>query len=302
MTNMNSHKILNGVELEARGIPAHLQIPERAVRGTVQVDGYTLATTHISAVGPERGHALLIPGYTSSADTFNCLLEPLSQRGYSVTAFSQRGQSLSEGPDTSDGYSLERLGADVHEVIDALGLGNNVHLLGHSFGGVVSTEAVLQNHSPFASLTMWNSGPRNMGGDLLEQRYGLLEHGPRAFYLGVRMAAGLDPDADLKGELNVIEQYYYDRLMSTKPAQLEAGIDILINQVDRTAELATTGLPVLVSHGAQDDAWPLDMQREMAEQLGADYWVIANAGHSAHADRTHASAQLLATFWDEHSA
>jgi pimeloyl-ACP methyl ester carboxylesterase len=291
----------NAVELEARGIHAAAQIPERAVRGTVVIDGYTLATTQIEAVGQQRGHALLIPGYTSSADTFNCLLEPLSQRGYTVTAFSQRGQSLSEGPDTTDGYSLERLGADVHEVIGALGLGNNVHLLGHSFGGVVSTEAVLQDYSPFASLTMWNSGPRSMGGDLLEQRYGLLEHGPRAFYLGVRMAAGLDPDADMKGELNVIEQYYYDRLMSTKPAQLEAGINILIDQVDRTAELAATGLPVLVSHGAQDDAWPLDMQREMAEQLGADYWVIANAGHSAHADRTYSSAQLLATFWDEHS-
>lgn len=290
----------NGVELEAQGIHAAAQFPSRAVRGTVMVDGYALATTQIEAVGKPRGQALLLPGYTSSADTFNCLLEPLSQRGYSVTAFSQRGQALSAGPDTTDGYSLERLGQDVHDVMEELQLGTNVHLLGHSFGGVVSTAAVLRDPSPFASLTMWNSGPRTMGGDLLEQRYGLLEHGPRAFYLGVRIAAGLDPDADLKGELNVIEQYYYDRLMSTNPAQLEAGINILIDQRDRTAELAKTGLPVLVSHGANDNAWPIEMQREMAEQLGADYWVIAHAGHSAHADRTHASAQLLATFWDEH--
>lgn len=290
----------NGVELEAQGIHAAAQLPPRAVRGTVVVDGHALATTQIDAVGKPRGHALLVPGYTSSADTFNCLLEPLSQRGYSVTAFSQRGQALSEGPDTTEGYALERLGQDVHEVIDALQLGESVHLLGHSFGGVVSTAAVIQDPSPFASLTMWNSGPRSMGGDLLEQRYGLMEHGPRAFYLGVRLASGLDPDADLKGELNVIEQYYYDRLMSTNPAQLEAGINILIDQLDRTSELARTGLPVLVSHGANDDAWPVEMQREMAEQLGADYWVMANAGHSAHADRTHASAQLLATFWDEH--
>jgi pimeloyl-ACP methyl ester carboxylesterase len=74
----------------------------------------------------------------------------------------------------------------------------------------------------------------------------------------------------------------------------------LIDQVDRTLYLSRTGIPVLVSHGANDDAWPIDMQREMAEQLGADYVILANAGHSAHADRTYASAQLLATFWDEH--
>ena len=94
------------------------------------------------------------------------LLQPLSERGYKVVSFSQRGQCLSEGPDDVAGYELSRLGKDIHEVIEKLGLGNQVHLLGHSFGGVVSIEAVLHNHSPFASLTLWNSGPRNMGGTL----------------------------------------------------------------------------------------------------------------------------------------
>ncbi len=290
----------NGVDFEAQGITLANQLPDRAVRGTVSVDGYSLATIMIDPVGEHVGTALLVPGYTSSAETFNMLLQPLSERGYKVISFSQRGQSLSEGPDDVAGYELSRLGLDIHEVIQKLNLGNNVHLLGHSFGGVVSIEAVLQDHSPFASLTMWNSGPRSMGGDLEEQRAGLLAHGPRAYYVGSQLAAGKDPEADIKGELNIIEQYYYDRLMNTNPAQLEAGINILIDQVDRTVELSRTGIPVLVSHGAQDDAWPIEMQREMAEQLGADYWVIANAGHSSHADRTHASAQLLATFWDEH--
>ena len=297
---MTAKLSLNSVDLEAKGITLAQQLPERALRGHVEIDGYKLATISIEPEGEHVGTALLVPGYTSSADTFNMLLQPLSERGYKVVTFSQRGQCLSEGPDDTAGYELPRLGQDIHEVIQKLGLGPDVHLLGHSFGGVVSIEAVLQDHSPFASLTMWNSGPRNMGGDLLEQRYGLLEHGPRAYYVGSQLAAGKDPEADIKGELNVIEQYYYDRLMSTNPAQLEAGINILIDQVDRTLELSRTGIPVLVSHGANDDAWPIEMQRVMAEQLGADYWVIANAGHSAHADRTHASAQLLATFWDEH--
>jgi pimeloyl-ACP methyl ester carboxylesterase len=139
-----------------------------------------------------------------------------------------------------------------------------------------------------------------MGGTLPTEQQALQEQGPRGFFVLSQLAAGRDPEADNKGELNIIEQYYYDRLMSTKPAQLEAGMEILVNQVDRTVELSRTGIPVLVSHGANDDAWPIDMQREMAEQLGADYVVLANAGHSAHADRTYASAQLLASFWDEH--
>jgi len=289
----------NCIELEAKGISLDKQIPARAVRGMVNVDGFQLATITIEPVGEHIGTALLVPGYTSSADTFNGLLQPLSERGYKVVTFSQRGQSLSEGPDNTDGYSLERLGQDIHDLVHKLDLGKHIHLLGHSFGGVVSIEAVLQDHSPFASLTMWNSGPRNMGGTIEQERAGLLEHGPRAYFVGNQLANGKDPEADIKGELNVIEQYYYDRLMSTNPAQLEAGINILIDQVDRTVELSRTGIPVLVSHGANDDAWPIEMQREMADQLGAEYWVIANAGHSAHADRTYTSAQLLATFWDE---
>lgn len=290
----------NGIDLEFQGITPDKQLPELAQRGHVTIDGYELATIRIDAIGPARGTALLVPGYTSSADTFNCILEPLARRGYNVVSFSQRGQQLSQGPSNVSEYSLERLGADIHELITTMNLGQRVHLLGHSFGGVVSIEAVLQNPKAFASLTMWNSGPECMGGDIESQRHALLEYGPRAFYLSTRIAAGLDPDADIKGELNVVEQYYYDRLMGTNPAQLEAGITILANQVNKTAELKATGVPVLVSHGANDDAWPIPMQREMAEELEADYWVIAHAGHSAHADRSHTSAELLATFWDEH--
>jgi pimeloyl-ACP methyl ester carboxylesterase len=297
---MTAKPPLNSVELEAQGITLAQQLPDRAIRGSVEIDGHLLATITIEPQGERIGTALLVPGYTSSADTFNGLLQLLSERGYKVVSFSQRGQCLSEGPNDVARYELPRLGKDIHEIIEKLGLGNKVHLLGHSFGGVVSIEAVLQDHSPFASLTLWNSGPRNMGGTLEQERAGLVQHGPRAFFVGNQLANGKDPEADIKGELNVIEQYYYDRLMSTNPAQLEAGINILIDQVDRTVELSRTGIPVLVSHGANDDAWPIDMQREMAEQLGADYVVLANAGHSAHADRTYASAQLLANFWDEH--
>ncbi|MEG1392587.1 MAG: hypothetical protein RSC50_06745, partial [Aurantimicrobium sp.] len=74
----------NGTELEAKGISLDLQIPERAVRGHVEIDGYKLATITIEPVGEHVGTALLVPGYTSSADTFNGLLQPLSERGYKV--------------------------------------------------------------------------------------------------------------------------------------------------------------------------------------------------------------------------
>jgi pimeloyl-ACP methyl ester carboxylesterase len=264
-----------------------------------------LTTTTVSARGdqPERGVALLTPGFTSSKATFYPLMGLLAQRGYRVISFSQRGQPGSGGPDTAAGYALEALARDILALLAAQGLDSTpVHLLGHSFGGIVATQALLTNPAQFASLTLWNSGPRKMDDDFASLIAALRENGPRTLWIKDRLDAGLNPDSDLDGTLNPIEQYYFDRLMAANPAQLEAALGILADQEDKTAELATlrqaTNLPMLISHGAQDDAWPIEWQREMAETLGADYWVIANAGHSAHADRTYVSAQLLATFWD----
>lgn len=69
---------INGIDLEAQGISLAGQIPTRAVRGHVEIDGYQLATITIEPEGDHVGTALLVPGYTSSADTFNMLLLPLS--------------------------------------------------------------------------------------------------------------------------------------------------------------------------------------------------------------------------------
>lgn len=299
----------SAVELEARGITLDQQIPASAVILNVTLPHaehrITLTTTTVApAVGVrERGVVLLTPGFTSSKETFYPIMGFLAERGYRAISFSQRGQPGSSGPTSPRDYPLADLGNDIIALLMEMGLSATpVHLLGHSFGGVVATAAVLAQPSQFASLTLWNSGPKKMEDDFAAVIAALQEHGPRALWVKDRLEDGLDPDADLTGTLNIIEKYYFNRLMAAEPAQLEAALNILATQQDQTAELAvlkaSRGLPILISHGAQDDAWPIQWQREMAETLNAEYWVIANAGHSAHADRSYVSAQLLATFWD----
>lgn len=311
MGNMTRQIPPSAVELEARGITLDQQKPEKAVEADVTIldeNGLPLVlstTTMPAATGqPERGVALLTPGFTSSKATFYPMMDILAERGYRVISFSQRGQPGSQGPDTVDDYRLPAIADDILSLLAAMGLASTpIHLLGHSFGGVVATHAVLTHPAQFASLTLWNSGPKAMEDDFASVIEALQEHGPRALWVKNRLDDGLDPDADLNGTLNEIEQYYLARLMAAHPAQLEAALGILATQQDRTQDLAAikkqTGLPILISHGAQDDAWPIAWQREMAETLGADYWIVADAGHSAHADRSYLSAQLLATFWDD---
>lgn len=300
---MTTERVPNAVDLEAQGITLDQMVPKDAQRGSVHVNGYDLATIVIEPRTPHRGTALLLPGYTSSLETFSMLLGSLADRGYRVATYSHRGQPHSQGPNEYAGYALEHFATDVHGVADALNLGDHVHLLGHSFGGVVAVDAVLQNPSRFASLTMWNSGPSALDRAYMTAwREGFDQGGTRFFWVTECQERGLDPEIDQSGDMNPVLAYYHRRLFDTNPAHLDAGIDILINQVDRVDEIAATGIPVLVSHGANDDAWPHSEQQRMAQQTKGEYWVIADAGHSAQADRSWASAQLLATFWDDHNA
>jgi len=66
---------------------------------------------------------------------------------------------------------------------------------------------------------------------------------------------------------------------------------------DRTAELAAAGLPVLVLYGEHDDAWPPDIQAEMAGRLAARVAVIPGAAHSPAVENPAATAQALLDFW-----
>ena len=295
---MASTRVSSAPENERQGRTLRELLPQSATRNVARVDEIELGYSRIEPRGECRGTAVLVAGYTSSYDTFNVILEPLAENGFRVIGLSQRGQPHSTGPESVDGYSLEILGRDVIKFLDAVGLDEPVHLLGHSFGGVVATEAVIRSPERFASLTLWNSGPKDFGEGSVAYE-ALLRGGAVELWITDRQRVGMDTTSHLTGSLNVIEQYYFDRLTSTRVEQLIAGAAILRDQVDRTDELAATGVRTLVSHGAEDDAWPVDWQRDMATRLGADYVVLANAGHSSHGDRPNMAADVLAAFWSD---
>lgn len=124
----------------------------------------------IEAGSPEKGTALLLPGFTGSKEDFISLHEPLAAAGYRTVAVDGRGQYETPGPtDDETPYAQAELAQDVLAQIDALtggpahapvdGPQARVHLVGHSFGGQVARAAVLLDPSRFRSLTLMASGP-----------------------------------------------------------------------------------------------------------------------------------------------
>ena len=115
-----------------------------------------------------RATVLMVAGYTGSKEDFAPLLAPLAAAGYRVVAIDQRGQYESPGPDDPAAYTVEELAADVLVVAALLRAESEgpLHLLGHSFGGLVTRAAVLAEPALFTTFTLLGSGPAQLGGRL----------------------------------------------------------------------------------------------------------------------------------------
>jgi pimeloyl-ACP methyl ester carboxylesterase len=264
---------------------------------TLELPDGRVAVLDSPPVGEHRATALLVPGYTGSKEDFAPLLDPLSAAGLRVVAMDQPGQYQSPGPDKPGEYTVAWLGAAVCAVAKALHDGP-VHLLGHSFGGLVSRQAAIAEPGSFRSLTLLCSGPAALGGarkhrmDAIEP---LLPLGMAAVYAAVEELAMLDPR--WQESTPQVKAFLKERFVASSAAGLKGMGDALVTEPDRVDELAATGLPVLVCYGALDDAWLPATQAAMAARLGAREVVIAGAGHSPAIEKTADTVEALLSFW-----
>jgi len=256
----------------------------------------------------ERMPALLVPGYTGSKEDFLAILESLSAAGRSVTAIDMRGQYQSGPAASSNGYELDELAADLIAVAAAIaGEAERVHLLGHSFGGLIARQAILAKPTAFGSLTLLGSGPGTISGMRAQTLRDLLEFvepaGTDIELLGTMIGqvwhGQLKPQAEAEGTPPEIIDFLAERALLSCPLGLTEMARHLLNCPDRTAELAALEqLPKLVSYGENDDAWPPEVQGIMAERLGAERICIPGAAHSPAVEAPETTAAMLTTFWN----
>jgi pimeloyl-ACP methyl ester carboxylesterase len=245
----------------------------------------------------DRPAVLLVPGYTGSKEDFAPILDPLADAGFLVTAIDLPGQFESPALEARADYTPDRLGAVVRGVAARLGVG--VRLLGHSFGGLVARAAVIAEPSAFDSLVLLCSGPGQLGGARLVrmERFEpvLAAAGLPGLYAALQAAAAEDPT--FVASPPEVEEFLERRFLRSSPAMLQGMADALRREPDRVTELGATGVPVLVAHGADDDAWSPPEQKDMAARLGARYEVIAGSAHSPAIENPEATAEVLIDFW-----
>jgi pimeloyl-ACP methyl ester carboxylesterase len=274
-------------------VPKHLQ-PDALV-SAVRIPASSgelaaLVAKPPAEVDPRPG-VLLVPGYTGSKEDFWHLMPPLACSGRTATAIDLRGQCDSGGPEDVSAYTINALAADVASLLAAAS--TPLHLVGHSFGGLVCRQAVLSG-APVRSLTLLGSGPGALGGgraDLVEVMRPMLGDGGVAQVwaaLSAASTAGLSPE---------VAEFIEHRFLASPASALLGMGEALVNAPDLVDELAATGVSVLVACGENDDAWPPAAQQEMAARLGAPFVTLAGAGHSPNVDVPDLVIETLETFW-----
>jgi pimeloyl-ACP methyl ester carboxylesterase len=257
--------------------------------------------------GPaEGGTVLLVAGFTGSKEDFAPLLSPIADAGLRAVAIDQRGQYESPGPEDPAQYSVAELAADVLTVARQLREQSPgpLNLLGHSFGGLVTRAAVLAEPALFDSLTLLGSGPAALTGpraELLGHLSPLLDAG------GVQLVndtleqlAMTDPRAQAVPAPT--QEFLTRRFLANSAAGLRGMADAMLDEPDRVAELAATGVPMLVAHGIADDAWSPAAQADMAQRLGARHEVIGHAVHSPAIENPARTSAVLLSFWADPGA
>jgi pimeloyl-ACP methyl ester carboxylesterase len=283
--------------------PRFLTLPPGVRRTTVETArGPFAALEALPGSGvSEHWPALLVPGYTGSKEDFLAILPTLARSRRRVVAVDMRGQFETAGPDEPSAYTRAALGADISALAEALGP-DPVHLVGHSFGGLVTRETVFAGTVVLASHTLMSSGPAALTGPSARRAQALREAIPS---LGMPQiwAISLEPDAVARGLPPEIVAFLKDRSLGNHETALVAMADELLTAPDRVDELAKiseeTGLATLVLYGEDDDVWRPRAQAAMATRLGSSKVVIPGAAHSPAVEAPETTAGALTDFWNK---
>lgn len=251
---------------------------------------------------------VLVHGFTGSHEGFQYLVPLLTDFHLIVPDLPGFGVS----PLPHDRLTLNELGELLVDFVEKLHLPEEPHLLGHSMGSLVVSEAVRQEPSLFAKkLILISPVPAPIGwidsrlpGAVFGQLYYKASH--RLPIAGKRIATSSKitrfstrlimtaRDADLR---RAIHGHHLNNLNFISSIGWYSRLHAEINRTGISRyKTALRQFDVLMVCGESDKVTPMKQQREVAKKIGATIVSIPAVGHLAHYEKPVELARAISGF------
>jgi proline iminopeptidase len=245
----------------------------------IEVEG---ALLHVEETG-SGPTALVLHGGLGLDHTMYRTLDPLGER-LRLVFVDHRCNGRSTGD--LETATMERWAADVAEVAGALAPGEQVIVIGHSYGGFIAQEAMISHPERIGATVLLTTTP----GQLADGEEPVPEGPPIPAEFAALLARPPEDDEELAASMSQLALAYLHRapvdvLRSAmagtefRAATMARGLEVLStwSSVER---LASVAMPVLVVAGRHDafTAWP--QSDRIARRLrDAEVVVLEHSGH-----------------------
>jgi pimeloyl-ACP methyl ester carboxylesterase len=97
---------------------------------------------------------------------------------------------------------------------------------------------------------------------------------------------------------HVTRDFWHAKLATVNPHYLKGVGQSLVDEADRTGEVAAAGIRSLVMHGSREKRlWRPEAYADMARELQADLVVVDKSGHNVNMEQPETTAAQLLSFW-----
>ena len=250
------------------------------------------AALHWQETGDPGGHPLV---FANSLGTDLRLWDPilhLLPDGLRIIRFDNRGHGLSDplpGP-----YAMDDLVQDTAQLLDHLGVRNST-FVGLSIGGMIGQGLAATRPDLIGSFVLSNSAARMGTPEMWQQRIAAIASGGIAAMSDAILERWFTPGFRASPAFSL----WRNMLLAT-PVEGYLGCCHALANADLTEATAKLDLATLAIAGDQDGASPPGVVEATARSIsGADFRVIANAGHLPCVEQPETYADLLTGFLKE---
>lgn len=248
------------------------------------------AVLHLQDQGPATGRVVLFANSLGTDLRVWDQLVALLPADLRIIRFDKRGHGLSDAPPAP--YAMADLVADAEAICEALQL-RDVTFVGLSIGGLIGQGLAAKRPDLIRALVLMDTAAQIGSPEMWAARIRAVTEGglaPMAEAIMERWFTAPFRESDPSFAL-------WTNMLTRTPVAGYVGACAAIAGADLTESTRALSLPVLVLCGDQDGSTPPELVRATADLIaGAEFQLIAEAGHIPCVEQPQATARLLNDF------